>query len=283
MFVDHIHRCYDWAPQEFSDFLVDDACLGHIKRSLLPILSLPSKPVISQIDGSFMFNNGLDNVEKRSAALADLFSTLAGRDDVPQPSGELFAIKHSLKGPTLFTLDRAFIPLLGVLAYGVHVNGFTRDKNNRLFIWVARRSPHLHIDPHLLDHLVAGGHTGCRPPIETVIAEAWEEAGIPRETACQAQPVGILAYKTAMSGGLRNDRILCYDLYLPYDFAPKNQDGEVESFDLLPAEEVIHILETSLSFKFNVAPVLIDFMARHGLFTPNHPDYEATLLALCRQ
>ena len=47
---------------------------------------------------------------------------------------------------------------------------------------------------------------------------------------------------------------------------------------LMAVPEVAAIIESGWSFKFNCALVAIDFMVRHGLIGPDHPDY----LEICR-
>lgn len=60
-----------------------------------------------------------------------------------------------------------------------------------------------------------------------------------------------------------------FDLELPTDFTPVNADGEVECFAILP---VTQCLEKMLSddFKTTSAPVVLDFLVRHGVVTPEN-------------
>lgn len=60
-----------------------------------------------------------------------------------------------------------------------------------------------------------------------------------------------------------------YDLELPLDFVPKNADGEVETFELLTAEECIK-RALSPHFKTTSAPVLLDFLIRKGYINPEN-------------
>ena len=83
-------------------------------------------------------------------------------------------------------------------------------------------------------------------------------------------------------GWLRNDTMFVYDLELPADFKPANNDGEIASFRLMELDEVEEILKAGEDFKFNVALVLIDFLIRHGHIRPEHPDYSDLALGLWR-
>jgi hypothetical protein len=89
-----------------------------------------------------------------------------------------------------------------------------------------------------------------------------------------------VSYCRASETGLKPDVMLCYDLELPEDFAPRNTDGEVESFALLPAAEVARLVRDTGEFKLNCNLVVIDFLIRHGILTPDEPDYIALVQGL---
>lgn len=57
-----------------------------------------------------------------------------------------------------------------------------------------------------------------------------------------------------------------FDLELPLDFIPVNSDGEVETFELLPAAQYLEKLFSS-DFKTTSSPVALDFLIRHGVVT----------------
>ena len=67
--------------------------------------------------------------------------------------------------------------------------------------------------------------------------------------------------------------LFTYDLETPADFMPRNTDGEIVAFDLRDAAAVVAQLRESDDFKFNVNLVIIDFAIRHGLVTPEDPEY----------
>ncbi len=166
-------------------------------------------------------------------------------------------------GPVLATVDRGALPLFGIAAQGVHLNGLVRRADG-LHLWVARRSATKALDPAKLDHLVAGGIGAGMSAMDTLVKEAWEEAGMAPALACQARPAGVIRYDMVREEGLRRDRLHCFDLDVPADFVPVPRDGEVESFALWPMGEVLDRLRTSDDFKFNVGLVLIDLLIRTG-------------------
>lgn len=67
--------------------------------------------------------------------------------------------------------------------------------------------------------------------------------------------------------GLFPNTEFVFDLELPLEFVPKNADGEVEKFELLPADQCLERL-FSPDFKTTSAPVILDFLIRHGLVSP---------------
>ncbi len=177
---------------------------------------------------------------------------------------EAFDVRATPDGPVLAQVDRGAVPLLGVQAEGVHLNGLVRRPDG-LWVWVARRAAHKLLDPGKLDHLVGGGVPAGLSPWETLVKEADEEAAIPPALIATAVPVARLSYAMDYAEGLRRDRLHCYDLLLPEDFVPQPRDGEVESFALRPLRTVLEEVRRSDAFKFNVNLVLIDLFLRAGL------------------
>ena len=177
--------------------------------------------------------------------------------------GEAFDVR-SADGRVRSTIDRGAIPAFGIEATGVHVNGLVRRADG-LHVWVARRAMNKLLDPGKLDHLVAGGVPAGLSPMECLIKEAAEEAGIPAGLAATARHVGEIRYAMERPEGLRRDHLHCYDLDVPEDFVPQATDGEVESFELWPIQRVFSAVREGDDFKFNVNLVLIELFRRLGM------------------
>lgn len=169
-------------------------------------------------------------------------------------------------GQVLGQIDRGALPLLGIAARGVHVNGVVK-RHNQCYLWVGHRAANKRLDPGKMDHLAAGGVSAGLSPFDTMIKEAAEEAGIPAILSRQAQQVATLNYLQNRPEGLRRDTLYCYDLILPDDFTPRPVDGEVTRFELMKLETVVQLVRDTDEFKFNVNLVLIDFFIRHGVFS----------------
>ena len=179
---------------------------------------------------------------------------------------EAFDVRATPEGPALATIDRGALPVFGILAEGVHVNGLVRRAEGR-FLWVARRARNKALDPGKLDHLVAGGVPAGLTAQQTLVKEAAEEAAVPPDLAARARQVGVISYAMERAEGLRRDRLSCYDLELPEAFVPRAADGEVESFELWPLERVAATVRDTDDFKFNVTLVLIDLFLREGVIS----------------
>ncbi|MGH7213050.1 MAG: NUDIX hydrolase, partial [Acetobacteraceae bacterium] len=167
-------------------------------------------------------------------------------------------------GPVLAQVDRGALPVLGIEAVGVHVNGLVQ-RTDGVHLWVARRAADKALDTGKLDHVVAGGVPAGLTAAETLVKEAAEEAAIPPELARRALPVGTITYAMERPEGLRRDILRCYDLALPTGFSPRAADGEVESFELWPLTRVLAVVRETDDFKFNVNLVLIDLFLRRVL------------------
>lgn len=180
---------------------------------------------------------------------------------------EAFDVMPDLGQPPMARIDRGALPLFGLVAIGVHMNGLVR-KQDGLYLWTGRRARNKRLDPGKLDHLVAGGVPAGHTPHAALLKEAAEEASIGPELADKAEDVGRIVYALNRPEGLRRDILYCYDLFLPESFEPVAADGEVESFSLMPLTQAFTLVRDTDEFKFNVNLVLIDLFLRYGLIDP---------------
>ena len=138
----------------------------------------------------------------------------------------------------------------------MHLNGIVADSR----MWLARRSASKPIDPGLLDNLVGGGLTAGLSVEKVLVKEAWEEAGIPAELARCATRGGTVSILREVPEGVQSEVIEVYDLALPAAFEPRNQDGEVSEFMLLPFDQV-----ERRELTFEAALVAADYFKRKAL------------------
>lgn len=277
-FLDHIARCNAHDLSNFTPFGVDGRTVGHIRTDNLVYLDrFPD--VFTRRAGGIGLADGLYDYDTRTRAVATVIRRLADEDVVTGWRGEPYPVGGDWGGPYAFEIERAAAPFFGCRAYGVHINGFVRGDDG-LKLWVATRSADRPVCPGELDNMIAGGQPVGLGLKQNVIKEAGEEAGVPEDMAATAIPVGAITYVMENETGLKPDIMFCWDLELPEDFEPRNTDGEIAEFRLLPAEQVMEIVDTTFDFKCNCNLVIIDFCIRHGILPPEHPNYEAILRGL---
>jgi hypothetical protein len=277
-FLDRVRECNAHDLASFLPFFVDRVRVGWVRKPLAERLAQFVDTFDVQSD-SVALSAALGTPAARTAAMALVVEKLAADGLVTGIRGELYPVSTGFAANPFFQMERAAVPLFGVRAYGIHVNGFVR-KNGETLVWVAQRAADKQTFPGQLDQIVAGGQPVGLGLTENLVKECGEEASIPAALAENAVPVGAVTYCCEMAEGLRPDVLFCYDLELPAEFVPKNADGEVAAFHLWPVEKAMHVVASTREFKFNCNLVAIDFFIRHGFVTPDHPDYLELLHAL---
>lgn len=180
----------------------------------------------------------------------------------------------------LASIERCGSNLFGIMTYGVHMTVYVNDKNG-MRLWVARRSKTKQTYPGMLDNTVGGGISTGEQPFESLVREAIEEASLPENLVrANAKAVGCVTYtyiRDARAGGetglLQPECEYLYELEVDSSIVPKPCDTEVEGFSLCTVDEVKAALANG-EFKPNCSVVLIDFLVRHNIITPeNEKDY----------
>jgi 8-oxo-dGTP pyrophosphatase MutT (NUDIX family) len=271
-FLRHFSACNRHDLSKFAPFYIDGTRYGWV--SLATAEMLPA-----EIDGFVKYSDGI--------ALADNLKDYASRSETFAKAAkmmspiferklrkEMYPIVLKWEQRPLAELDRAAVPWFGVKGFGVHVNGFVRKKDG-IHIWIGHRSGDRLIDPGKMDNMIGGGQPIGLTLEENVCKEAAEEAGIGEALARTAKQVSTVSYLVERHKGLRNDTLFVYDLEVRDDFEPRNTDGEVDHFELLPIAEVAEIVRTTNKFKFNCNLVITDFLIRHGYLGSTDPEYAA--------
>lgn len=215
--------------------------------------------------------------ESRTAAVEAVMLKL--RDSgVVSWRDEQYPISRGFYEEPVFSMERAAVPLVGAMEYGVHINGLVTQDDGEVKMWIARRAANKSKYPGMLDHIVAGGQPVGMGLLENCIKECEEEAGIPEElTRAGIQAAGGVSYRSYSSSKDLVTRavLFCYDLELPASFQPVPTDGEVQDFFLWTMDE----LKASMAPDFhdpikpNCYPVKIDYLLRHGYISPDTRGY----------
>lgn len=256
---------------KFQPFMVAGQQVGWVRHDLAARLD-PWPEVFDLAGNQVCLRDSVGDVEDRTRAVAEICEALAQQDILPPNREEEFAVMQTFGDAPLLRLDRAWVSAFGVIAYGVHVNGYVETPSGPK-LWLGVRSADSLVDPGKLDNMVAGGQPAGLSLLENVIKEAEEEASVSEDLARQARPVSAMNYVMEVPQGLRRDVLFAYDLPVPDGFQPVDRDGEHSSFSRVPATEALRLVEQTDDFKFNVNLVIIDFAIRHGILQPDHPEY----------
>lgn len=269
--LDRVRAAWGPIPPDLIAFRADGRVIGHVRPDVAAALSLWPR-IFRRDDLGFGFNRGLKSPRERTEALVDVALALYRKGLFGGWRNELYDVKHSWDAAPMFRLERAAVRPFGFHAWAAHLNGFVGGGEN-LSMWIARRSPTKPIDPNMLDNLVGGGMGSGTTPRGTIVKECREEAGIPVELAEKAQPAGRVQVRRMSAEGLHSETIFVFDLALPEDFQPANQDGEVAQMRLLPIREVIGMLRGDADFTADAALVALSFLLRRGLIPQSEPGY----------
>ncbi|KAM7512789.1 hypothetical protein LguiB_011664 [Lonicera macranthoides] len=265
--------------REFIPFVMEDQVVGYVHKGFADLLRKNREvfilPENNMSNGRFgdhiTLHPALKTLDDRTRALGDVVKCL-GEELIPGIRNELYPVTSSFGNEVFFSLERAAAPYFGIKAYGVHMNGYV-EREGQKYLWIGKRSEAKPTYPGMLDHLVAGGLPHGISCGENVVKECEEEAGIPSSISTEAIPVGVVSYMDIDGYRYKRDVLFCYDLKLPQDFTPKNQDGEVGSFKLIPVPLVANIIRRTHFFKSNCNLVIIDFLFRHGYIRPEDFGY----------
>ena len=276
--LDRVRICHEWQPDAYRPFIVAGRQMGRVTRAIAERLDAFGDTFAVSAD-AVVLNPALGDFEARSAAVATVLERL--RDDglVRGWRDEPYPVVSQWGEAPLLQMERAAVPLFGVRAFGVHLNGYVMGPEG-MEMWVGRRSMSKPTGPGKLDHIAAGGQPHGIGLRENMIKECQEEAAIPEALAAGLVPVDAVSYRCERPEGLRDDVLFAFDLELPADFEPRNTDGEVDAFYRWPMDKVITVLRETDEFKFNCALVIIDFLIRRGFIGPDDPDYSAILHGL---
>ena len=215
------------------------------------------------------------NTKKINLIMHAIGKMLVTKNFVDSLAEELFPCVKTLGGQEYFCLDRSIVEILGIKGYGVHLISYIK-KNNKIKLWVPKRSSYKKVAPNKLDNTVAGGISSKESIYDALQREAYEEAGISKFLIKKAKLTGTLNYQWRNKKySLRRDVLYLFELEVDKSFIPSCQDGEVEKYELLDWQDIFENIKQTDSFKKNSALVTIIFLIRKGLINPrNENDYE---------
>jgi 8-oxo-dGTP pyrophosphatase MutT (NUDIX family) len=271
--VAQARRAVDFDPSGYTAFVCNGEPLGWLQPGFAELLRRWPEYFHVQ-PGRVRLHAALPTAQARTEALAQCTRALARDGHIHGWRDETYAIFPAAEGDEpVFCIERAAVRRFGLTARGVNLNAFV-GAGAALRLWIARRSPAKPIDPGLLDNLVGGGIASGYGPWATLVKESAEEAGLAAGRVADSRKAGRLWSRHAVPEGVHSEILHVYDLALPADCTPANQDGEVSAVRLADIPEVMGWLAAG-QFSLEPALVTLDFLLRHGLIAPGHPEFAA--------
>ena len=260
-YLTRIQENNNYTETDKTPFILNNQRVGQVRHQYVNYL-LESN-IFTLQENSLHLIETLKTFDERTQALKTFAQQAVDDGITNRMMHENYPLKATPNAQPLAFIDRSISTLLGSLSYGQHLNAYVMTDEG-MKMWIARRAYDKPHHPGKLDHLVAGGLPYDISPMDNLIKECHEEAGMSESLARQAKNVGLVSYQYEYELGGKSDIIYCYDIELSENFTPVCTDGEVHEFYLMPIEEVAKIVRTSHEFKTNCNLVIIDFLVRHG-------------------
>jgi hypothetical protein len=278
--IDRVLDCNNAILANYLPFRVGAVVVGWVDPEMATRLAKHQNVFIRECN-SVTLAPELDTYEKRSVAVNEALWSIYECNPIGfgHWCDELTPVVPTIGSTPLFNIERCAAMTLGIWTTGVHLNGYVHNSDG-LSMMVARRSHKIAAQPGKLDQIVAGFLPVGSDPMAKLVAEAEEEAGISAEMLLTAKPAPQVGFQMRAPLGLQRGICHPYDLELPATFKPVNQDGEVEGFELIPAERLVEILAAGPEFKFDCALVVLGFLIRHGIIGDDHSEHDAVLAGL---
>jgi 8-oxo-dGTP pyrophosphatase MutT (NUDIX family) len=254
---------------------IEDHVIGWVDDARADVLRRFAD-VFGRRSSDLAFNSALRSATTRTQALDRVVETLAAEGRLSGWRNERYAIAPHFGAAPLCTVERAAARFFGIRTYAAHVNGVVREHAKSM--WIARRSLDKAIDPGMLDNLVGGGISVAANVADTMMREAWEEAGIPARISATATLTGELRVLRAHQDGLQRETIFVHDLWLEPRFEPSNQDGEAIEHRLVSIADAATLIAQDRGpdvVTVDASLVILDFLLRQDGIDPETPDGRA--------
>ncbi|XP_050304771.1 uncharacterized protein LOC126742213 [Anthonomus grandis grandis] len=260
---------------ECKPFIVEGFQVGLISPKVMKhLINYPQ--VFHITNGCVELNPAFRDYNERSEKIDEVLKELREKNAFIALKGwrdECFEVSTAFGAPSLLKIDRSATCLFGVRNYGVSINGFINHPQKGKCIWFQKRSAAKETWPGKWDSMVSGGLSVGQGISQTAIKEAMEEASVPTDLLKKLTSAGCVSFYFESERGLSPNTEFVFDLETPIDFEPVCADGEVECFELLPVTKCVQKI-LAHDFKTTSAPVVLDFLIRHGVVTPeNEPDF----------
>ncbi len=189
-----------------------------------------------------------------------------------------FSKKEFFGKEAIFNVERNILTFFGFPAYGVHCNGWVKEKD-KYFMILGKRSDCLKNFPGYYDNLIGGGQPSNLSLLKNLFKEAYEETGLSEKIMRRSTFSSIIKYLHIFNGKLHSSVIAIYNIEITEDLILQNQDGEISGFEKLEISEIFKLLERKL-LKPNCIIPIVDFMLKRMsfIFSSNSKDKISKIL-----
>jgi isopentenyldiphosphate isomerase len=288
--VDLVDSCPYTDVSEYYQLIAHDGStpLGYVTEEIALLFKRHNEFDVNNSTKTIILNSDFDTLEKRDRLfeiVAESWKEIPELDEllVKGWRNELYTV-YNPHHVAYMHIERSFSVLIGVVTYGVHINGYipaNNSKNGQLKMWIPRRSATKPTFPGMLDNTVAGGLGYPHGIWDTLVKECYEEAGLAQEfVESHAKACGVLQYMYKTDDNRIQPEVeYIYDIAFDNedDIKPHPVDGEAEDFQLMEVDEILTRLYQN-EFKPNCGLVIIDFLIRHGIVTPESEKYYTEIL-----
>ncbi|KAH7123200.1 thiamine pyrophosphokinase [Dactylonectria macrodidyma] len=274
------------APDSFTYYHFQvanvSAVIGYVTCTVVDVLRNLPEWLVDDATHAIWLMNGSD-IRQRSVLMEQAVFAIQDRgrfDILAQWRNETFPI-YGPKKEILFHLERSACPLFGVVTYGVHALAYVppQSEDDELKVWVSRRAKTKQTYGGMLDSTSAGGMTSGESPLETLVKECEQEASLTSEMVLKhTKASGVVTHfyvHDGRPGGeiklLQPECQYVYDLPLPPHVCCKKNDDEVDEFLLWNTTEIRQRIASG-EFKPNSARVMLNFLIRHGVVSPENEE-----------
>lgn len=248
-------------PGSRVPFRLDGREVGSVARADLPVLAAWPQWIAVGDDG-VAWRTGAEGRDAQfdavHRALRDAGTIVAWRD-------ETYPVVDPATMRVLARIERAASRFWGTLTFGAHATGYVAGADGRpARLWIAQRAFDKPTDPGCFDNLIGGGVPFGQSPDDALRREAWEEAGLQPSQLGALREQSVLRLARDIPEGFQLEWIHAFDVELPPGLVPRNQDGEVAGFTLMPVADAL-ALAAGTRMTVDAALVTIDFALRHDL------------------
>ena len=231
-FLDHIRACNTYREERFRPLVLDGEWLGRVRHDNAERLRrFPAVFAVGDAAVEIVAPRGFDALTE---AVDEVIEALVAEGEVEKWRHEFFAVAPRWRRRRCSSSTAAPSPSSASDPTASISTGCGRDGGG-LELWIGKRAADKKIAPDKLDNMVAGGIGFGHGAFETLVKEAAEEAAhaapIASPAPCRSAPSPI-AWRCRT--GMRDDVLFLYDLDVPADFVPRNTDGEIAEFRLMP-------------------------------------------------